>query len=288
MSGLTKDAIFAAANALQAEGFTPTVATVREKLGKGSFTTINEVMREWRESQKAPEAPAKEVAPQAVVDSLMEFGNTLWKVASDLAVESLKSDREGLEQMKHAMEEEQRETVAFADNMSNKVDALEAKAEELIFQLELEQNGHEATRSLYTVLTDEAIKLRSDLEAAKQRVEDFKEQSHGYKASLEQAQREIKIYSEREIQRESLVVKLESEIESLKKERNQQIANMTRDLEKERDKAEKAEKAFEAERATAQAALIEKAQLEGELKALKALVEAAQAKQEKSGDDKQQ
>jgi hypothetical protein len=49
---LTKDQIWAVADRLAAEGKAPTLAAVRKALGSGSFTTISEAMREWRQRRK--------------------------------------------------------------------------------------------------------------------------------------------------------------------------------------------------------------------------------------------
>ncbi|EAN5736141.1 hypothetical protein EJD04_25860 [Salmonella enterica] len=54
---ITTEQIMKAADELNQEGQNPTLARVRKKLGGGSFTTISEVMIEWR-ALKARSVPA--------------------------------------------------------------------------------------------------------------------------------------------------------------------------------------------------------------------------------------
>ncbi|EBH0783176.1 hypothetical protein FJ875_23625 [Salmonella enterica] len=56
---ITTEQIMKAADELDREGQNPTLARVRKKLGGGSFTTISEVMIEWR-AQKTHSAPTHE------------------------------------------------------------------------------------------------------------------------------------------------------------------------------------------------------------------------------------
>lgn len=45
---LSADQIFSVADALDLEGQAPTLANVRKRLGRGSFTTISEAMTAWK------------------------------------------------------------------------------------------------------------------------------------------------------------------------------------------------------------------------------------------------
>jgi vacuolar-type H+-ATPase subunit I/STV1 len=54
--GLTREDVFAAADEIFASGKNPTQASVRAKLGKGSFSTISKHLSDWRETQTDTEA----------------------------------------------------------------------------------------------------------------------------------------------------------------------------------------------------------------------------------------
>jgi hypothetical protein len=54
--GVTRDDIFAVADEIFSTGKNPSQASVRAKLGKGSFSTISKYLAEWRENQTDIEA----------------------------------------------------------------------------------------------------------------------------------------------------------------------------------------------------------------------------------------
>lgn len=64
--GVTREDIFAVADEIFSTGKNPTQATVRAKLGKGSFSTISKYLAEWRENQTDIEAVASN--EQAITD----------------------------------------------------------------------------------------------------------------------------------------------------------------------------------------------------------------------------
>lgn len=64
--GVTREDIFAVADEIFSAGKNPTQASVRAKLGKGSFSTISKYLAEWRENQTDAEAIA--TSDQAMTD----------------------------------------------------------------------------------------------------------------------------------------------------------------------------------------------------------------------------
>lgn len=54
--GVTREDIFAVADEIFSAGKNPSQASVRAKLGKGSFSTISKYLAEWRENQTDVEA----------------------------------------------------------------------------------------------------------------------------------------------------------------------------------------------------------------------------------------
>lgn len=54
--GVTREDIFAVADEIFSTGKNPSQASVRAKLGKGSFSTISKYLAEWRENQTDIEA----------------------------------------------------------------------------------------------------------------------------------------------------------------------------------------------------------------------------------------
>ncbi|ALS09872.1 hypothetical protein ABE82_25990 (plasmid) [Paenibacillus peoriae] len=265
MGPITKEQVFEAAEALAAAGKSTIVSNVREKLGKGSYTTINEHMREWRQAHKAPATPKKEELPQSVLD----LAGGLWTAAMGIATESLEGERQVLEQQREEMEEEQREAIAFADNLLVEGEQLKEKLKELETLLANERSAHEATRNDLHSTTGELIEYRTSHESMRERLEDFKQRADRYEAQYYKSEEGMKKALRREAELENKINRLEGQIDNLQVEMKHQVENLVEELEREREKSTQAAKTAEVERATAQTAAIEVAKLQGELSALK-------------------
>lgn len=265
-NAITKEMIFEAANALVAEGKQPKVAAVRHLLGKGSFTTINEAMKEWREGQKAPEAPVRESAPQGVTDRLQALGNEIWRIALELANESLRGERETLEAFRVEMEEQQRETAEMADELANEVELLRAQNEEVKRLLMdcSEQLAEEKAK---------AIKLAAQVETSNRHIEDLKEENRSTRSLLDQANKERDRMIEHERKQATEIARLEGTLQSRDEKHRHEVETLVdhkdRSDEAKRQAEGEARKAQEA----AQAAKEEAAKLRGEVAALTKQVE---------------
>ncbi|EAU9426546.1 TPA_asm: hypothetical protein G0G78_19115 [Salmonella enterica] len=114
---ITTEQIMKAADELDQEGQNPTLARVRKKLGGGSFTTISEVMIEWR-ALKARSVPAHEPPPQAVTERLAAFGDDIWALALEIADAGFTGEREALEKSRLETEEARLEATTLADQLT--------------------------------------------------------------------------------------------------------------------------------------------------------------------------
>ena len=93
---LTTEQIHATARELTEKGINPTLANVRQALGGGSFTTIGEALKTWKQAQKDNEKLKEiDIAPQ-IKDRADVLIGELWQNALDLADERLKLEREAL------------------------------------------------------------------------------------------------------------------------------------------------------------------------------------------------
>jgi chromosome segregation ATPase len=122
----TKEQIWAAADAISAEGGNPTLAAVRAKMGGGSYTDISAAMQGWRATQQASSAPIREPAPSTITDQLNALGSEVWAVALELANARLQSEREGLELARQEAEETRKEAAALADALAADLDKAQA------------------------------------------------------------------------------------------------------------------------------------------------------------------
>lgn len=129
---LTKDAIWAVADRLDAAGKPLTLAAVRKALGSGSFTTISEAMREWRE-QKKKKPGANRAAPPVppeLDEALRRFADVVWVKAAEIAGSELQRLAGEYEQARQEWVREKQELEALADDLANALDECQAKCSE--------------------------------------------------------------------------------------------------------------------------------------------------------------
>jgi hypothetical protein len=102
-----KTKIFAICEELQKSGVKPTLERVREALGGGSFSTINPILKEWKEQQATGEQPVLEL-PAEALQAVNQAAALIWKIASDKSTEltnSIKTEFETL--LKEAIAEKE-------------------------------------------------------------------------------------------------------------------------------------------------------------------------------------
>ncbi|MGO0063941.1 DNA-binding protein (plasmid) [Brevibacillus fluminis] len=178
--GVGREEILAAAEAIFAEGKEPTQVLVRERLGGGSFTTISAALKDWRAERKAPAAPIRETAPEALTELVDRVSGEIWALAQQIANERLKTEREAMEAVRQQMEQQQQEAAAFADRLVEEVEQQRNKIEELQTSL-LGEQGQKNLLSdlLQQVRMDEAVatarndELQRSLEVAHRDINRF-------------------------------------------------------------------------------------------------------------------
>ena len=117
---VTREAIFAAADARAAVGEAPTLAGVRGDVGGGSFTTISEAMKEWRAKRAEKSATPtviREPAPDFVNARIESFAAELWSSVTQKADEKLQAERDAMSQARDDLENQKREAAELADQM---------------------------------------------------------------------------------------------------------------------------------------------------------------------------
>jgi len=82
---LTYEQVWATADELEAKGIKPTMKSVREALGKGSYTTVCKAMAERPERQFTTGADVKESLPPALTQHIERLGQQVWAAATAFA-----------------------------------------------------------------------------------------------------------------------------------------------------------------------------------------------------------
>lgn len=142
---ITREQILETASKLAEQGIKPTQTNVRESLGGGSFTTISEVLREWRQEQDQTAQLSQVVIPSDITDRTQVLIAQVWETAQNLANDRLLKEREALEHKEalinaeidesnkiiETLENEQAELTAQLDTLTNDNSLLNGKNNEL-------------------------------------------------------------------------------------------------------------------------------------------------------------
>lgn len=155
---LTIQQVHNTADQLQGQGIKPTLAEVRKALGGGSFTTISEAMKSWRQDNQE-EAQLRQVElPSGITERLQTLGADMWQTAVDIANDRLVKDREALESIKAKAQAE-------TDEAQEAVKTLEGEQADLLGQFNEVKATAEAaaiTAAQVTAERDKLIQTLSD------------------------------------------------------------------------------------------------------------------------------
>lgn len=157
---LTNEKIHATADELHAQGINPTLAEVRKALGGGSFTTIGEAMKSWREGHQDEQQLQQVALPSGITDRLQSLGAEVWQTAIDMANDRLAKEREALEVIKAKAQAE-------TDEAQEAVKTLESEQAGLLVQLD------EVTATAETA-TEAVKKANTEWDTTKQMLIDTK------------------------------------------------------------------------------------------------------------------
>src|SRR5699024_6677084 len=153
---ITIQQIHATADQLQEQGIKPTLAEVRKALGGGSFTTISEAMKSWRQDNQEEEQLRQVELPSGIAERLQSLGADMWQTAIDIANDRLVKEREALESIKAKAQAE-------TDEAQEAVKTLESDQADLLVQLDEVTATAEAAAISTAQMTAERDKLLQTL-----------------------------------------------------------------------------------------------------------------------------
>ena len=223
---ITTEQIHATANQLASEGIKPTQTAVRERLGGGSFTTIAEALKTWRQEQDTTAQLAEVVLPNDLAERSHTLIAQLWETAQSLANERLAKEREALEhkealmtaeveeaqQIVKTLEGEQAELTAQLDQLTNKATA---GAE----QLEQEQDNNRRQ-------AEQIKQLETQLKAQLERADDLaKRLDQQAQANKQQADTIAQLTADK-AKAEATATSQAEQLEQLRAERNKAQAEV--------------------------------------------------------------
>lgn len=122
--GLTVEEIWRAADALDAEGIRPTLAAVRKKLGRGSYTTIQDAMSQWKLRQQDSKRASSKPPPAEVDERARALSAELWTLAVCSADRALAGERERMAEEEAVLRSQLAEAAEAADELGAEIERL--------------------------------------------------------------------------------------------------------------------------------------------------------------------
>lgn len=158
-TSITKTDVVTAAKALLAEGINPSANKIREKLKKGSFTTIQSYLDEWRQT---PETVLNDV-PHEVHEYLVTIATNLWQRAQEAANAAIESERA-------ALREERTVLMKDVDKALVKAEVIQERVVEVEAELKKAQGAGARYRQELSSANNDVITLRKEAQRAEERM----------------------------------------------------------------------------------------------------------------------
>ena len=177
--GITQAQVHEAAQALLEAGTTPTVSAVRERIGSGSYTTINAHLAEWRAQNTQAPAQVPEM-PERVRTAL----NQVWAQAASAAQEDLDTQRQALEAMRRELDKERADMAAEIERLERAQEQAQEQIEHLRASFtEAQARNREAQAQILDLKVDNA-RLGERAGNAEARAEELRKQVQGLQEQL--------------------------------------------------------------------------------------------------------
>lgn len=159
---ITKQEIWNVADQLDEKGVKPTLAAIRQAVGSGSYTTISEAMKEWREKHATESAPIVDPMPEPVKQALLDAGARLWEQTLTHADARWQVEREERDSRISALEQQLAESGELADTLAEEAE----QAEKLKAHVDELTQQNERLSAQVPSLEEENQNVKAELEPA--------------------------------------------------------------------------------------------------------------------------
>jgi chromosome segregation ATPase len=130
--------VFSICDELNEQGIKPTLARVREGLGGGSFTTIQPLLKEWKDKRSEPAAETTGQLPDEVREVVAAAAAQIWTKAQAKAGEEYQALRESMENQLSESEAEKNEALSEV----RRLEAETGSQADVIQKMESELTGY--------------------------------------------------------------------------------------------------------------------------------------------------
>lgn len=174
---ISREDVFNAANDLQANGQRATILAVYQLIGRGSFTTISNYLKQWERENTVESAVSADVdLPEVIASDGDLFVKRLWSIATNHADAQIQHERDALRQREAEVQEEMQQAVDMANESAERIEQLEEQstAKDRAYT-DLEDRLREAEKQLDRKESDlvrsaeASTSLAEQLEASKQK-----------------------------------------------------------------------------------------------------------------------
>lgn len=125
---------------LSEQGIKPTLERVRNELGSGSFSTINPILKQWKESRVSSETLPSIDLPSEITAIGLKTAGMIWKVANEQCSDLIKAVRHETDQLIEQANIERDEALSEVNRLESENERLTAKIiqqDELITDLRI-------------------------------------------------------------------------------------------------------------------------------------------------------
>lgn len=150
---------------LAEQGIKPTLEKVRTELGGGSFSTINPVLKQWKESRESNDIPATIDLPSEITAIGLKAAGMIWKVASDQCNDLIKAIRHEADQLTEQATIERDEALGEIKRLESANERLTEKTaqqDDLINQLRIQAAIAEKADATINALRAELEKAQKE------------------------------------------------------------------------------------------------------------------------------
>jgi chromosome segregation ATPase len=195
--GISYEAVKAAAVALLEQGSYPSVLRLRERLGTGSHSTINEHLKRWQ--QEMAEQPTL-VLPPAVPPAVMPALEAFWRVAVEHAEATYQTQREQAEQAIAAAQQAQAEAQQQKEQASTEAAELRQQLTDLQLTAQTLRDEWLVERERRRVAEAAIAAAEQRAAAASQTAEQLRQAAENQRISLETTLRQTREDGQRQLE----------------------------------------------------------------------------------------
>jgi hypothetical protein len=144
--------IFEICNELAKQGVKPTLERVRSELGGGSFSTINPILKQWKDGTKESIGTANIELPSDISSIGLKATAMIWKIANEHCSDLITGIRRETEHLISQATTERDEALNEIKRLESDNDSLVAEVARLNVQLDKERNETKRANELASEL----------------------------------------------------------------------------------------------------------------------------------------